>query len=129
MRAYVDPQTGEIITRSEVNHEQLDTTPVAIPARLTRASNLNEVVRQMVRGEELRRLAEASGEETFDEADDFAVGDDYEPSSPYEEIFEGDVLKDNYARIAIEKAAGEKKEAAPVAAPPKGPSGDGQASQ
>jgi len=129
MKTFVDPQTGEILKRPENNYEVLDTTPVAIPARFNRASNLNEVVRQMVRSEELRRIAEAAGEETFDEADDFDVGDDYEPSSPYEEIFEGDVLKDNYARKVISKATEEKNRTAATSAPapvPKATSGDGQ---
>lgn len=125
-KEYVHHETGEIIERPEP-FEVLDPTPVAIPARLKRVDNLNEVVRQMVRSEELRRLADAAGEETFEEADDFEVGDDYEPSSPYEEIFEGDVLKDAYARQQIleagVRAAAAKQEASaspPAATAPEG---------
>lgn len=100
--------------------EKLDPTPVAIPLRFTRQSSLNDVVRNMVRSEELRRLVEEAGEETFEEADDFDIGDDYDPQSPYEEIFEGDVLQDAFAlkqmRDAELAAAGDKKP--PPASPP-----------
>jgi len=68
--------------------EVLDETPVSIPLRLTRESGFNDLVRAMIRSEELRKAAEASGNETFDEADDFDVGDDFDPTSPYEESFD-----------------------------------------
>jgi len=108
-KEYID-QDG-VVHERKYEGEKLDVTPVAIPLRFTRASNLNEVVRQMVRSEELRRLAEQAGAESFDEADDFSVDDDDDPRSPYEEVFEGDVLKDNFEQLAkvIKKAAEKEK--------------------
>lgn len=63
--------------------EVLDDTPVALPVRFQRAETLVEQVRRLVRGE-LSGAATLAGWESFDEADDFNVGDDYEPSSPHE---------------------------------------------
>lgn len=107
-KQFVD-QYGEIHERDLDQHEELDPTPVSIPLRFQRAHNLNEVVRQMVRSEELRRLADMAGHETFDEADDFNIDDEeMDPSSPYEEIFEGDVLRDNFARDQLARKAAEQ---------------------
>lgn len=114
-------QYGEVHVRAPIDYEELDPTPVALPARLKRASNLNEVVRQMVRSEELRRAVEASGAETFDEADDFDIGEDYEPDSPYEEVFNGDVLMDNFARQQLVEAASKQSGQELPPKPPEAP--------
>lgn len=63
--------------------EVLDDTPVAMPVRFGRAENLSETVRRLVAGE-LSGYAASQGFESFDEADDFEVGDDYDPRSRYE---------------------------------------------
>lgn len=42
----------------------------------------------MVRSERLAAEAAAAGYESFEEADDFEVGDDFDPSSPYETDFD-----------------------------------------
>lgn len=68
-------------------HEILDDTPVAIPLRLTRPPTIVDQVRRLVRGA-MSDLAQSQGNESFEEADDFDIGDDYEPDSPYEEHFE-----------------------------------------
>jgi len=69
-------------------HEILDPTPLALPVGLKQPPTLQEQIRRMIRSEELRRAAEAAGHETFEESDDFEVGDDYDPKSPYEETFD-----------------------------------------
>lgn len=71
----------------ERGHEILDDTPVAIPVRLTRPPTLTEQMRQVIRGE-LSRAAAAEGYETFEEADDFDVDDDFDPQSPWEMNFD-----------------------------------------
>jgi len=68
--------------------EYPDPTPVAPPLGFIKQPTLAETMRQMIAGEALRRHARESGLETFEEADDFNVGDDYDPTSPYEETFE-----------------------------------------
>lgn len=68
--------------------EYPDPTPVAPPVGFIKQPTLAETMKQMVRSEALRRAAQESGMETFEEADDFDVGDDYDPRSPYEEQFD-----------------------------------------
>lgn len=77
--------------------EMPDPTPVAPPVGYNRQPSLAEQIRAMVRSEQVRQAAEAAGLETFEEADDFDVGDDYDPASPYEEVFEPPV--DPYDRL------------------------------
>lgn len=66
-----------------------DPTPIAPPVGYTRSPTIAEQIRTMVRSEQLKHHADASGMDTFEEADDFNVGDDYDPRSPWEEQFEG----------------------------------------
>lgn len=67
---------------NEHGAEVLDDTPVAVPLRLHQPT-MYDYVRKMIR-EQMSREAADNGEETFEEADDFMVGDDYDPQSPYE---------------------------------------------
>lgn len=64
--------------------EILDDTPVEMPLKFRRPPTLQESIKAMVRGE-LSRNAMASGQESFEEADDFEVEDDEVlPPSNYE---------------------------------------------
>lgn len=65
-----------------------DPTPVAPPLGYKKIPSLAEQIRQAILSEKLKEAAAAAGVETFEEADDFDVGDDYDPRSPYEETFE-----------------------------------------
>lgn len=67
--------------------EKLDDTPVAVPLKFKAVETSTERMRRIIR-EEMSRAAEDQGHETFEEADDFDVGDDYDPRSPYEMTFE-----------------------------------------
>lgn len=90
----VDQVTGEIaeylrstrkrsfLTKS--GRENPDPTPMAPPVGYNRQPTLAERVREMVRSEKLRLEAEAAGAETFEEADDFDVPDEWEPRSQFE---------------------------------------------
>jgi len=89
----------EIIQRSAADtyldhrgREKPDPTPIAPPIGYKKQPSLHDQIRAMVRSEKLRMEAEMAGFETFEEADDFDVGDDLDPTSPYEEQFEGDLL-------------------------------------
>jgi len=73
----------------EKGREILDSTPMQPPLGYKKQESLHEQIKRMVVSEQLRLAAEQSGKETFEEADDFDVEDDYDPSSPFEEIFEG----------------------------------------
>lgn len=69
-------------------HEIPDPTPVEPPIGYVKQPSLAEQIRQAILSDRLKREAEQAGLETFEEADDFDVGDDYDPSSPYEETFQ-----------------------------------------
>lgn len=63
-------------------HEILDPTPMQPPLGYKRAPTLAEQIRQQVLVARLEAMDNL--EETEDEADDFEVGDDFEPLSKYE---------------------------------------------
>lgn len=65
-------------------HEILSQERLAVPVRFKRSQTLTEQIRAVIRSEALASEAQAMGFETFEEADDFDVGDDYDPRSQYE---------------------------------------------
>jgi len=67
---------------NEKGHEVLDDTPVAIPVRLTRPPMPFDEVRQAL--SMISRQAASQGMETLEEANDFNIGDDYDPKSDHE---------------------------------------------
>lgn len=74
--------------------EILDPTPIAVPIGFKQPPTLAEQVRRLVGH---YRTIEDAGFETPEEADDFAVGDDYDPSSPWELVHDeqfGEVTKE-----------------------------------
>ncbi|UDN67571.1 hypothetical protein [robinz microvirus RP_48] len=69
-------------------HEIPDPQPLEIPARFKRPETLAEQIRRVTKGALSLQAAE-QGFETFEEAEDFEIDDDsFDPSSPYEEIFD-----------------------------------------
>lgn len=70
-------------------YEHPDPTPMAPPVGFKRRPSLADQIREMVRNERLQRELDQAGYETFEEADDFDVGDDFDPTSAYEEHFDG----------------------------------------
>lgn len=67
----------------EVSVEKLDHTPMGRTVGLARPPSIHETIKRLV-ANELSARAAAVGRETFEEADDFEVGDDYDPHSPHE---------------------------------------------
>lgn len=65
-----------------------DPVPTAPPVGYERPVSFFDQVRDMIRSDALRRAAAQVGAETEEEADDFDVGDDYDPTSPYEYDFD-----------------------------------------
>lgn len=64
-----------------------DQNRVEIPAGFKRPETLAEQVQRLVRTS-ISRQAEAEGYETWEEANDFDVDDDFDPTTPYEEFFD-----------------------------------------
>lgn len=90
----LDPDTGEIFldealtrkplcTFDEDGREVLDVSQVAVPLRFKAQENISQQVARLVETH-LSVMAADQGYETFEDADDFDVGDDYDPQSPYE---------------------------------------------
>lgn len=88
----VDPNTGELVLRypylNTDGAEVLDPTPMAPPLGYNPQPSIFDQVRMMILSDKLRQAAEESGMETFEEADDFEVGDDFDPHSPWENDFD-----------------------------------------
>lgn len=84
-----DPETGEQIADS-LGREIPDPEPMQPPIGYNRQPTLSEQMRAMIVSERLARAAAEAGAETFEEADDFEVGDDWEAEkhSPYEANFD-----------------------------------------
>lgn len=78
---------------NERGEELMDSRPLDIPIGFKRPETLAETIQRMVRNE-ASRVAAANDMETFEEADDFDVGDDYDPSSPWELEFDPELGKE-----------------------------------
>lgn len=91
-----------------------DPTPIAPPIGYKRQPSLAEQIRAMVRSERLAQEAEQAGFETFEEADDFNVGDDFDPHSPYENDFDPPVSELRRRSEAEEAAVAASSEPAPT---------------
>lgn len=83
--------------------ERPNPTPMAPPIGWKPSDPLHKRIREMIISERLRQEAAAAGMETLDEADDFDVGDDYDPASPYEEHFDPIGYEPGAARAAVEE--------------------------
>jgi len=71
----------------EKGREVLDTAPMALPVKFNHEPSMAEMVQQQIRVF-MSQEADKKGMETFEEAEDFDVDDDYDPSSPWELDFD-----------------------------------------
>lgn len=67
--------------------EMPDTVPMEIPAGFRKPETMEEIVQRLVR-RQVSEAADARGDETFEESEDFEIDDMFDPSSPYEEVFD-----------------------------------------
>lgn len=72
----------------ENGHEVPDPRPLSLPSGMKRPETLAQQVARLVRSHELARAASAQGFETLEESEDFDVGDDFDPSTPWELVFD-----------------------------------------
>lgn len=73
----------------EKGREIPNPNPLEIPAGFKRPDTLAEQVRRLVKSSLLAEQAQDQGFETFEESEDFEIDDDmFDPSSPYEEVFD-----------------------------------------
>jgi len=83
-----DDTTGEFVpVQDEKGHEIPDPTPVALPVMTKKPLPLAEQVARLVRSAAWNNALNPDAE-TFAEADDFDVDDDFDPRTPYETEFD-----------------------------------------
>lgn len=84
----IDEHTGEVIeVLNDKGWEVPDPKPMAIPGGFQRPATMEERLLRFIR-HEVSQAAKDKNYETFEEADDFDVGDDFDPQSPYEVFFD-----------------------------------------
>jgi len=99
-------------------HQIPDPVPIAPPIGYKRQPSMVEIVREAVRSEALRQAVAAAGHETFEEADDFDVGDDPELAhSPFENQFDPPIAE--MVQAGAEEVKKRSKPPAAPKAPPK----------
>lgn len=81
------------MARIEDGKEILDSTPKQMPVGFEKPESLVEKIQRLVRSERLAQAAQEMGMETPEEADDFDIGDDYDPRSPYELDFDQEQIQ------------------------------------
>lgn len=74
--------------------EQADSRPTATALKFRREPTQEERMKQLIRNERLQMELDKAGQETFEEADDFDIGDDIDPESPYELYFDPNPIED-----------------------------------
>lgn len=120
-----DPETGQVHSKQigRDGREYNDPTPMAPPVGYKRQPTMVEIIRAQVRDALLAKELAAQGVETFEEADDFDVGDDYDPSSPWENDFDPPIRE---VLQEAEKAVREREKKAKPATdePPAKPKAD-----
>jgi len=87
--------------------------PMQPPVGYKRAPSLAEQIRAMI--QQASHEAAMAGAETEDEANDFDVGEEFDPTSPWENEFEMDPAME--AMIALQSRPPAPRETAPVATP------------
>lgn len=86
---------------NDKGEEIMDPTPIAVPLRFKQRSYYDQM-REMIR-REMSQAAQDRGLESFEEADDFDIGDDYDPTTPYEEQFDPDDGVSNFDRQFVQE--------------------------
>lgn len=66
-----------------------DPRPLDVPIGFKKPETLADQIRRLIRSQQLSDLANSQDMDTFEEAEDFEIDDDmFDPSSPYEEVFD-----------------------------------------
>lgn len=78
------------LTRRHTEHP--DPTPMALPVKMQRPPSLQDMFEKYLVA--ANHMAQNQGFETLDEADDFDVGEDLDPESPYELCFDPTLNKE-----------------------------------
>lgn len=91
-------QSVQSLYLDENGHEKPNPVPMQPPVGYRRQPTIAEQMRMMIRTASLE--AAQAGAETEEEANDFDVGEDMEPHSPWENDFEPDPALDHMLALA-----------------------------
>lgn len=86
--AVVSAVKKSILKFDSAGLELVDGRPMEPPLGYEPSVSLHEQIAMAVRNHAVQEAIKAAGGETFEEAEDFDVGDDFDPTSPYEAYFE-----------------------------------------
>lgn len=105
-------QSVQELYLDENGHEKPNPVPMQPPVGYKKQLTIAEQIRQQIRAASLE--ARQAGAETEEEANDFDVGEDMEPHSPWENDFEPDPALDHMIALASRPP----QKASPVSAAP-----------
>lgn len=96
-------QRPKLDIRPETHMEHPDQQPLALPMHAKIPESLQTQIQRMVK-RSFEDYARATGQETFDESQDFDIEDETDPNSPYETFFDPvlkqDITLDDFNRNA-----------------------------
>lgn len=117
-----DPQTGEVRFSKRISmqdrylnkggQEIPDPRPAAPSLGKKPEMHIRDYIRTMVRSERLQQDLDNQGVETFEEANDFEVGEDYFPDSQYENDLEpsvSELIREGSASLSAKARAEETR--------------------
>lgn len=119
----IDPDTGvatlKRISRqdrflNQAGQEIMDPRPAAPALGKKPEMHIRDYIRTLVHNERLQADLDAAGHETFEEANDFEVGDDYFPDSDYENDLEpsiSELIREGNASLSAKARAEEARKA------------------
>lgn len=101
-------------TLNSRGHEVNSPEPISLPAGVNKPETLAETIRRLVRNE-VSQQASASGQETFEEADDFDIEDDngYDPKSQWELDFDQEQFRPPEGNVQSDREHENGRAAAP----------------
>lgn len=99
-------------------HEVLDPAPMYPALKFQNPPSLEEQIKMILQETKIREAIEAEGYETLEEADDFEVGDDFEPFSFHEFSEEEEAAARQFIAARREEEA---RRATPAPTPPAPP--------
>lgn len=119
-----DTTTGEIVFTKRISQQERylnkagqelpDPRPAAPALGRKPEMHIRDYIRTLVKSERLQQDLESQGVETFEEANDFEVGDDYFPDSQYENDLEpsvAELIREGNASLSAKARAEEKRKA------------------
>lgn len=108
-------QSVQSLYLDEFGREKPNPIPLEPPVGYVKRPTIAETMRQMIR--QASEEAKMAGAETEEEANDFDIDDEFDPTTPYEHDFEPDPVLDRMIALQSQPPKKEPAQAQPVPAP------------